>query len=206
MVRSEPEVQAEPDEAQMPRLDRWMSMASPSNIFSKLMLLVLGNRFSRSPLTILLGITFSSPCSSRSLSFSDPIVLLGHAGHGQFCRPSQPDDVGHVLCSGPAPVFLVAADNKRFELGAPPDIQGADPLGGMELVPGQGEHIYLRAGQVNGNLAHCLNRVGVKDDPVCAGHFGQLLDREDDPGLVIGPHDRDYGRILANGPVRSHQG
>ena len=62
---SEPLVQAEPDEAQMPSSLSSIRIDSPST-YSKLRLLVLGSRFLTSPLTMVLGMLFRSAASSRS--------------------------------------------------------------------------------------------------------------------------------------------
>jgi len=67
---SDPEVQADPDEAQMPNSSIMSRIPSPSTN-SKLMLVVLGSRFSLSPLTFVLAtvlrIVFSS-LSRRALT------------------------------------------------------------------------------------------------------------------------------------------
>ena len=62
---SEPDVQAEPEEAQILNSSIINNMASPSTN-SKAILVVLGRRLSGSPLTMALGIRLSNSCSSLS--------------------------------------------------------------------------------------------------------------------------------------------
>ena len=69
----------------------------------------------------------------------------------------------------------------------------------MELVAGQGEHVHGDLGQVDGDLAHGLDRVRVKEDAFFLGDGGQLLDGVEVAGLVVGPHDGDDGRVLPDG-------
>src|SRR3989339_1717546 len=62
---SDPEVQADPEEAQIPKRSRWSKIASPST-YSKLILVVLGKRRVLCPLSRELGMLASSPFSSLS--------------------------------------------------------------------------------------------------------------------------------------------
>jgi len=64
---SEPDVQAEPEEAQMPNSSIIRRIDSPST-YSKAMLDVLGSRFLRDPFIKALGIRFNSSFSSLSLN------------------------------------------------------------------------------------------------------------------------------------------
>jgi len=50
-------------------------------------------------------------------------------------------------------------------------------LGCMQPVPGEREHVDGGLVEVDGHLAHGLDRVGVEDDACGAGPLGRLLHR-----------------------------
>ncbi len=70
------------------------------------------------------------------------------------------------------------------------------PLGAWSLWPGEGQHVDGELSHVDGNLAHGLNRVGVKENPPFVGNACQFLDRKNNTGFVVGPHDADNGRVV----------
>ena len=76
------------------------------------------------------------------------------------------------------------------------------PLGPCSLCPGQRQHVDFGRFQVDRNLADRLHRVGVEQRAGVMGHLGELRDREDRPGLVVGPHDRrDRGPRPERAPI-----
>ena len=128
-----------------------------------------------------------------------PGILLGHVLLGQGHGRSQGDDAGGVLGAGPAAAFLVAADEKRPKRRALAHVQHADALGRVELVAGQRQHVHGQLGQIDVDLAHGLDRVGVEQHALGLAQGGDLRDGENDAGFVVGVHDRDDGRVLADG-------
>ena len=70
---SDPDVQADPEEAQIPNSLSRSRMASPST-YSKLMLVVLGSRSSRSPFTTASGQLLRRAASSLSLNAASGVV------------------------------------------------------------------------------------------------------------------------------------
>jgi hypothetical protein len=188
---SEPEVQAEPEEAAMPSLFSSSRMPSPS-MYSKAMLLVLGRRLSvagreamptwlRMPRLELVAQALDAWCSLRH-------VLLR-----QFAGDAEADDGGRVLGAGAATALLMTTTQQRTEAGIAAQVEHADALGRMQLVAGEREHVDLGGLQVDGNLADRLHRVGMEHDALLVRHFGHFLDREDGPGFVVGPHRRNDG-------------
>ena len=53
-----------------------------------------------------------------------------------------------------------------------------------------------RLAEIDGDFAHGLNRVGVKEDSPFMGDAGQFLHGKDDAGFIVGPHDADNGRVV----------
>jgi hypothetical protein len=70
----------------------------------------------------------------------------------------------------------------------------------MEFVAREHEHVHGELGEVDGHLAHGLDRVGVEQHAPGLAQGGDLRDGEDGAGLVVGVHDGDKSRILADGP------
>ena len=169
---SDPEVQAEPEEAQMPNSLSIRRMASPS-MNSKLMLLVLGRRSSRSPFTRLLGMRGQEGVFQLIPQGLHPGVFLLQALGRQFAGLAQADDAGDVFGAAPAALFLVAADQEGGELGALAHVEGPHALGGVQFVAGERQHVDGVLPQVDGDLAHGLHRVGVEQDALVAGHGRQ---------------------------------
>ena len=127
----------------------------------------------------------------------DPDVLFIQFGRGQFGGFAQADDGGHVLGAAAAAVLLVAAEQEGRKLGALAHVEGADALGAMQFVSRQGKHIDLVVGHVDGQFAHGLHRVGVENRATLA-HLGRdLFHRKDHAGFIVGPHEADDGRVVA---------
>ena len=89
---------------------------------------------------------------------------------------------------------------KGAERGAAPQIQHADPLGGMQFVTGKREHVDVGVCHVDRDLADRLDGIGMKQRPLILCNGRRLLDRKDHPGLVVGVHQRD------DGGIRIHRG
>ena len=118
---SDPEVQADPDEAQMPMLERCIRMASPST-YSKLMLEVLGSRSCRFAVDHAVGDGRQQRVFQFVPELGHPGVFLVHFFHGQFSRPSQADNIRNVLGPAAPTPLLVPADDKGFVLDALADV------------------------------------------------------------------------------------
>ena len=87
------------------------------------------------------------------------------------------------------------SDQKRGKLRSLADIEHADPLGGVELVTGNGKHVDGVLLHVDRDLADRLHRIGVEQNAPFMGQFRRLLHGEDDPRFIVGPHEADHRRI-----------
>ena len=135
---------------------------------------------------------------------ADGFVFVGELTACQFSRRAEPDAVRHVFRAGALAMLLAATHEVGVESGPAVHVQDADPLGAMQLVPGDGEEIDMRmgVGQVDRHFSHGLHRVSVKEHPLPVDDGRDLLDGEHSPGLVVGPHGRDDGCIRADGALQ----
>ena len=93
--------------------------------------------------------------------------------------------------------FLTAAADERLhaDARAAPDVDGADTLGAVDLVPGDGEQVDLHVLDVDRDLTHGLRGVGVEEHLVRAADLANLLQRLDDADLVVHRHHRHHRRL-----------
>ncbi len=115
-------------------------------------------------------------------------VLVGDAQSG-----GERDDAGHVLSPGAQPAFVTAAVDERDDGRVVAHNKRADTLGAPELVPGDRDQRNLRDRGTQVEPLRGLHRVGVESCLRCAlaDEPGDLVDRLDDPGLVVDEHHRD---------------
>ena len=69
----------------------------------------------------------------------------------------------------------------------------------MKLVGAQREEVHAKGLDVDGQLAGHLDGVRVAQHALAAANRGHLLDGEQDPGLVVGVHHRNDGRVGPDG-------
>lgn len=112
---------------------------------------------------------------------------------GEFAGFAEGDDVGDVFGTGAVAVFLSAAAEEGFEAAALAEVEGADALGGVEFVAGDGEHVDGDGADVDGDFADGLDGVGVDGGVGGFELFGGLGDGLVDAGLVVGPHEGGEG-------------
>ena len=174
------------------------------------MLVVLGTRGAPPPLTLMFSMRSRSPSSRRLRSVSIPLKptdgLNGapeihpcprfgtwgtYACEGEFGGFAEADDSGDVFGAGAALAFVGAAEEERLDLGSAADVEGADSLGRVHLVAGDGEQVAADLLHVDGELAGCLDGVGVEIDVGFGGDLADLFDGLDRAGLVVGHHDAD---------------
>ena len=114
---------------------------------------------------------------------------------GEFGGAAEGYDAGDVLGAGAALALLRASVEQRRDVDAAADEEDAGALRGVHLVAGDAEQVDVleRAGEVDGELAGGLDRVGVEEDRgvVGLGDAGQFADGLDGSGLVVGEHDRN---------------
>mmetsp|Transcript_22438 Transcript_22438/g.47403 ORF Transcript_22438/g.47403 Transcript_22438/m.47403 type:complete len:465 (-) Transcript_22438:1744-3138(-) len=104
---------------------------------------------------------------------------------------------------GPRPkaAFLPAPREDRLEAdaGAPPHVEGPDPLRSVDLVGGHGHQIDLVLVDVDRHLSEHLCRVAVKDDLSAPAEFSDLPEGLEGPDLVVDGHDTDQYGVVADG-------
>ena len=94
-------------------------------------------------------------------------------------------------------MLLAAATNKWLEADARTDVERANALGCIHLVPDDGEQVNVKLDDIDGELADSLGGIGVQEDAVLMGDGGEFGDRLQHAGLIIGVHDRHQVRRLA---------
>ncbi|OQC18642.1 MAG: hypothetical protein BWX70_03456 [Verrucomicrobia bacterium ADurb.Bin070] len=100
-------------------------------------------------------------------------------------------DVRHVFRAAAPSVLLMAAQHEGFESRAAPQVEDANAFGRVQLVSGDRKHVDRQALHVDRQFARDLHRVGVDDGARLLGDLDDLLHREHDAGLVVGPHQAD---------------
>ena len=114
----------------------------------------------------------------------------GELPAGQLCRGAQPHHRGHVLGPGAHAALVGRAQQQGLQRRAPSDVEGADALGGVELVPCHREEIHAELLHVHRDLAHRLRRIGVQHSAAGAAGRGDVGHRLQGAGLVVGQHQR----------------
>jgi hypothetical protein len=86
---------------------------------------------------------------------------------------------------------VARATKVGFECHTSPHNQGADSLGGVELVAGHGQQVHPQGIPPHRHLADRLRRIGMPENIARVGDVGnrpQILERAD---FVVGVHDGD---------------
>ena len=74
----------------------------------------------------------------------------------------------------------------------------------MELVSRERKHIYVIACNIDGDMAHSLNGISVKDYSLVTAYLTDFTDRLNRSDLVVGIHYCNQGCILADGILHLH--
>ena len=126
----------------------------------------------------------------------------------QLTGGAEGGDLGHGLGTGPASVFLAAAQNQGLKAQSRADIQGADALGRVDLVAADADHVGPQGPGRKGDLQKSLHRVGVQQG-LGAGAL-QLPSHGGDvrhgAGLVVDQHQGDEDGVRPQSlPHRLHR-
>ena len=125
---------------------------------------------------------------------------------------AEPQRVGHsdharyVLGPGPPLALLAAAHLLGLEGSSALDVQGADPLGAIELVGRQAHQVDAQGLHVEVQEPRGLDGVGMHRDGLAAAgclllHLpGDLRDGLYGADLIVGQHDADHDRPVGDGP------
>jgi len=139
---------------------------------------------------------FQNPTFQLVAQRPDPRVLVVHAFGGQLTGLAQRHDARHVFGARAASTLLVSPEQPGAEPGALLDVEDPDSLGGMQLVPGQTQQIDAALREVQRDLPHDLNGVGMENDPTVGHPLGDLFHGEDHAGFVVGRHDRHQSHVV----------
>ena len=124
-----------------------------------------------------------------------PRSLLGHLPGPDLHRLGESDDRGNVLCARPAPALVVAPVLDGDHLRALPDVEGADPLGSVDLVGGGRQEADPVVADRQRDLSDRLDPVDVERNPPLLGDPPDLGDRHDGADLAVRVHDSDEDRV-----------
>ena len=129
-------------------------------------------------------------------------------GAGLLQRRRHAHDGGEVFRPGPPAPLLGPALNEVRQGHAPAGVQGADALGPVELVGGEGEKVNVLRPHVDGQVPRRLDRVGVEQHPRLPADCADLRDGLDGADLVVGVHDAYQAGVGPDGRpdlLRRHQ-
>jgi hypothetical protein len=116
---------------------------------------------------------------------------------GEFAGGAEGDGTGDVFGAGAAALFMAAAELARAERDAFADVEGADALGGVELVAGDG--VEIDEGDGGREFAGGLDAIGVEERAGRAGDGGKGFEVLHGANLIVGVHDGDEDGFGAEG-------
>jgi hypothetical protein len=76
------------------------------------------------------------------------------------------------------------------------NVEGADSLGTVDLVAGDGHEVDVVGDDVDGDLADGLNGVAMEEDTLLMAELADGLDGLDDADFVVGVHDGDEDGLV----------
>src|SRR5262249_18833576 len=126
-------------------------------------------------------------------------AFLGHFFTGDFTRLAKADNSGNVQRAGTHAAFVAAAIDDSGDLHArvlPTNVEGADVLGGINLVRRDRHQVDVVLVDVDGDLPDRLHTVGVEENPTLATDLADLTDGLQNANLVVRSHDRDQDRLV----------
>ncbi len=187
-----PDEQAAPDDTATPARSKAITAVS-ALMPGTANRVVLGRRSAADP-----KITIPGEAASR-LDFQ-PVPKRAHSRTG--CRQfgssrtgSSPEarDTGHVLGTGAAAALLSAAPDEGIGqgLGHVPPEQRSDALRTPDFVRGNRQKVSGKVADIAGNSPETLNRIDVQEPARLVHQAGNLGDRLNNPGFVIGQHERN---------------
>src|SRR5262249_16617959 len=92
------------------------------------------------------------------------------------CR-AKADGQQRALRACTAASFMVRSMDERLKRGTAADVEGADALGRIEFVAGDGEQVYAKPFHVRGNLSDRLRRISVQYNAMLARDMAYIANR-----------------------------
>ena len=132
---------------------------------------------------------------------AQPLAFGRHVLPAQLGGLAESDDAGHVQRPRTHAALVAAAvDDRRQQHAriAAADVERADALRAVHLVRADRRHVDLQVVDVEGHLADRLHRVGMEKDSFLFRDRANLPDRLEHADLVVGHHDRDENRLVAD--------
>ena len=130
---------------------------------------------------------------------ADLFCVLVEVRAGVFERRGHTHDGGNILRAGALAALLCAALDEVRQEDALTGVQHADALRAVELVRREGQQVDVLRLDVDGQMTGRLHGVGVEQHARLAADCANLADRQDGADLVVGVHDGNQARILADG-------
>ena len=138
----------------------------------------------------------------------------GHVGHiplqggrPRLHRRGEGGNLSGGLGARAQAALLAAPPDHGRELQAAADVQGPNPLGGVDLVPAHRQQVRPQLFGGEGHLQEALDRVAVDEGlGLLMDQFGRLGHGQDGAQLVVHQHHGHQHRVRPQGPLQVVQG
>jgi len=155
----------------------------------------IGQTFLRMAVALQAG----EPAAEAVIKTITQLRLMRHVVYeiptGYLASRPQSDDLEHVLSAGPEIALVVGAVHLLFERDSATNIKGADALGRVQFMAGDGKQIHSQFIDAHSDFAHRLCGVAMEHRPACVSHGRQFSDGLDCADLVVGMHDADQQSV-----------
>ena len=128
--------------------------------------------------------------------------ILLHVGAALLQRRRHSQDGRDGFGAAPPAPLLGAAFDEVLQPDGLLAVQRPYALGGVELVPGEGQHVDVVLHHVDGHMSHRLHGVGVEQHALLPADRADLPDGLDGADLVVGEHDGHQTGVLPDGGLQ----
>ena len=130
---------------------------------------------------------------------ADLFCILVNVCAGVFEGCGHAHDGGNILRAGALAALLRAALDEARQGDALAGVQHAGALRTVELVRGERQQVDVLRFDIDGQVSRGLHGVGVEQHARLAADCADLADRQNGADLVVGVHDGNQARVLADG-------
>ena len=127
--------------------------------------------------------------------FADCPGVTGQMSLGGGGGRSERDNAGNVQGAAATARLLPATELRRPKTGRVLHIQHPHSLRAMQFVAAQTSVMNARLGEIDGHFSRGLHRIRMKQDAALVSHGRRLIDRMNQPGFIVGPHQRHQCRL-----------